>query len=625
MVVDLQLVSYNYKTNETLFLLGMAALLFSFEVAAQVNVEVEVFTGGAFDTDVHFVELNGDNTSLEVLQGNPTFSRVESYAYQSANNTWNDLSEFTINLGNDHDIEWYDYDGDGDNDIATISRHAGLQVFENDGSGNFTNKFTDPQYSSYKSASCAAFDRNNDGIEELYFTANIGLTSVELFNGFLEYAAGTDSIDIAAAPGIPPTFSGDVASGNLVGSDAKDLVILGGLQNGSAYGAVLQNNADQTMTEVFMFTGLGTASITIDNIAGTSANDFAIMGVNNGSRTMLFENLGGSNFLAHDSDATNLPNRRRGGLAFADLNGDGIQDCFITGDTGTTVVPSLIHLGLGDFIFDAGNIINDPVTNEVIALTFSSTDSADFDNDGDDDIIFNGLTNNNQEKTYIIRNQFINCGNLDTDNDGLGDLCDEDDDNDGNPDATDPNPLDAVTQPDSLTVISGDTAATVDVLANDDFEPGTGITLTDTGAGTAAGTVTIDAALGTINYTPTTDETMQAGGSTVTIVYEVANTNVNPIVSSTNTVTVTVEEVLSLDELSLANNIRLFPNPAHTQVSLQLPGTIVLQESRVYNTLGQEVARTHASVLQVAALSSGVYFVKIATDQGVAIKRLLIQ
>ena len=57
-------------------------------------------------------------------------------------------------------------------------------------------------------------------------------------------------------------------------------------------------------------------------------------------------------------------------------------------------------------------------------------------------------------------------------------------DNDGNPDATDLNPLTPVVTDDVLTVVEG-TTGTVNVLTNDDFVPGSNTSLVNAGGGTA--------------------------------------------------------------------------------------------------------------------------------------------
>lgn len=99
-----------------------------------------------------------------------------------------------------------------------------------------------------------------------------------------------------------------------------------------------------------------------------------------------------------------------------------------------------------------------------------------------------------------------------------------DTDQDGNPDASDPNVATPTANDD--TMVAAATGATVlDILLNDDFldnnDPNNlGVTsITNTGNGTAAGTVLFNVSTGELSYTPAAGEL----GTTVTLEYEVCN------------------------------------------------------------------------------------------------------
>ena len=114
-------------------------------------------------------------------------------------------------------------------------------------------------------------------------------------------------------------------------------------------------------------------------------------------------------------------------------------------------------------------------------------------------------------------------------------------DGDGNPNGTDPNDTAATAVGDSGTAPVGSTT-TIDILANDDFLDNSnpdnlGTTLiTDLGTGTAGGTIGLDPATGELVYTPLASE----AGTTVTVDYQVCNTDPNPDVCATATVTIEV-------------------------------------------------------------------------------------
>ncbi|WP_298418229.1 choice-of-anchor U domain-containing protein, partial [uncultured Kordia sp.] len=121
----------------------------------------------------------------------------------------------------------------------------------------------------------------------------------------------------------------------------------------------------------------------------------------------------------------------------------------------------------------------------------------------------------------------------DPDTDTIANICDLDDDNDGNPDSTDTNPQTPVAEDDAANATAG-VSEIIQILSNDDFTDNTdgnsdpdnndptSITTIETVAGantTATGSIVYDPATGELTYTPTFGE----GGSTVTIEYRVCN------------------------------------------------------------------------------------------------------
>jgi hypothetical protein len=128
---------------------------------------------------------------------------------------------------------------------------------------------------------------------------------------------------------------------------------------------------------------------------------------------------------------------------------------------------------------------------------------------------------------------------LDCDEDGLTngqelilgtDPLNEDTDGDGNPDGTDPN-VKTPTAANNVASVSFGSSSVVNILENDDYLPGAGITITQEG-GTAAGTVSFDPLTGEMTYTPTQAES----DKDVTVIYKVCNGTV----CTTATVTISV-------------------------------------------------------------------------------------
>ncbi len=116
----------------------------------------------------------------------------------------------------------------------------------------------------------------------------------------------------------------------------------------------------------------------------------------------------------------------------------------------------------------------------------------------------------------------------------------QDCDNDGNPNGTDPNPLIA-TAVDDQGSTPAETEIVINILANDDYLPNNdpnnlGTTSITQIGGNATGIVTFDAETGELSYIPDATES----NSTITIIYEVCNTDPEPDVCASATVTIEV-------------------------------------------------------------------------------------
>ncbi|AUC85931.1 hypothetical protein CW731_11795 [Polaribacter sp. ALD11] len=275
-----------------------------------------------------------------------------------------------------------------------------------------------------------------------------------------------------------------------------------------------------------------------------------------------------------DSDGDGVNDLIESGSGATDLNNDGVIDGSETGSgtnglfDGLETIPGsgIINYspqdtdmdGVPDFqdIDDDGDGI--PTKNEDVVTVDGNPTNDDSDNDGipnyldtdddndgvptaDEDNNNNGDFNDDDDNNDGIPDYL---DNTDTDNDGIPDSEDLDDDNDGNPDTTDANPLVPTVVVDALTVVEGGSAV-VNVLANDDYLPSADTTIVDAGTGTAQGVVIFDPLTGEMTYTPAVGEE----GTIVTVDYTVCNSEVNPAVCKTSTVTITVQKDTDKDGL----------------------------------------------------------------------------
>ncbi len=182
-------------------------------------------------------------------------------------------------------------------------------------------------------------------------------------------------------------------------------------------------------------------------------------------------------------------------------------------------------------------------------------------------------------KSWGFTTQACNSANpndtTDTDGDGVADVLDL---NPNNPTAADDMADVTVGQPAVIDILAND-----DYLANDSpYNQGT-TAITNTGNGTAGGAISFDPVTGELTYTPLPSE----AGSSVTIEYQVCNTDPNPDACTTATVTVNAEAVVDTDMDGNPDNTDPNPNaPTATDdtgmTDSSTPATIAILDNDDY-------------------------------------------
>lgn len=165
-----------------------------------------------------------------------------------------------------------------------------------------------------------------------------------------------------------------------------DLFIAGSAESGSI--AQLWNNDGGTFTEVAVgqFQGVGNhPSADWGDIDADGDLDLVYAGpIGSARASFLYRNDGGNNFSLVDTDFLDV---YRSITKFADIDSDGDIDLLVTGRLATTSVPQTqFYLNDGNGTFTAGG------QRGVPGFQYSFADFADYDRDGDLDLLINGTT-----------------------------------------------------------------------------------------------------------------------------------------------------------------------------------------------------------------------------------------
>tara|TARA_R110002110_G_scaffold132188_1_gene313537 strand:+ start:646 stop:4137 length:3492 start_codon:yes stop_codon:yes gene_type:complete len=93
----------------------------------------------------------------------------------------------------------------------------------------------------------------------------------------------------------------------------------------------------------------------------------------------------------------------------------------------------------------------------------------------------------------------------------------------------------------------------------------------------------------------------------------------------TNVAIIEVVDNLSVFEVELENSISLYPNPASEEIFIEMLNGAVFESAQLYSVLGVLVGSTSEAKLNLENLSEGIYFVKINTNTGQALRRIVVE
>ena len=295
-------------------------------------------------------------------------------------------------------IDKGDIDGDGDIDVF-IAGNDGNQLkstlYTNDGNGNFTvvvgTSFVDVQFGSSKFA-----DVDQDGDLDVFITGS-NFLSANFANLYLNDGSGVFSL-VSNTP-FQESSEGDVAFNDIDGDGDLDLMMVGYNPQGNGFTKLYKNNGSGVYTELntSVFEPAKSGSIAFFDYDNDNDNDVVVAGENNNGSilTKLYSNNGSGVY----SVVPNTPflGTKSGDIGIADTDNDGDMDVLINGSgTGGGRTDLYLNDGAGGF-----SIL--PNTN-FPQTSLSNTEFADFDNDGDMDILITGSIGGSNFAADIFEN-----------------------------------------------------------------------------------------------------------------------------------------------------------------------------------------------------------------------------
>ncbi|MEZ4827503.1 MAG: FG-GAP-like repeat-containing protein [Bacteroidia bacterium] len=202
--------------------------------------------------------------------------------------------------------------------------------------------------------------------------------------------------DVFASQGIQGVRNGEIAWGDIDNNGRIDLAVSGETSAGPF--TRIYRNTPAAFQAVNAFEQVKNSSLAFVDYDDDGDQDFFLMGqkADNSAIAILYENKGASGW----GVGATFPGLHTGDIACTDFNGDGFVDIAIQGLSGNTPVTAL-YKNNGDKTFTnvSANLAG------LVAVENGAISWADYDNDGDPDLILSGSNSSNVPLTQLFRNK----------------------------------------------------------------------------------------------------------------------------------------------------------------------------------------------------------------------------
>lgn len=410
----LDIVTANSVSNDVSILLGHGNGMFQpatgFAVGANPRTVAIADLNGDGRPDIVTANHGSDNVSVLLANGNGTF--------QAAVNFSAGPGPFSVVTG--------DFNGDGRADFAVSNENGNsISILLGNGNGTFQSAANFPTAGLPRGLAVA--DVNGDGKLDIAVIEAQGYVGVLLGNG-----DGTLQ-SVVQYSSLAWIGLWDVAIGDFNGDGKPDLAVTA--VNQGIIGVLLGNGNGTFQNSIDRQTGTNPVKIATGDFDGDGRLDQVITHENGfGSGVEVSTGNGNGTFNAGASFTTGAD---PSGVAVRDLNGDGKLDIVTANVTSNDVTVLLNTTVPQDADHDGVPDVQDlcPGTDAGASVDANGCSAAQVDVDRD------GICDPGKTSTLCTGSDNCpstsNAGQADNDNDGLGDPCDLDDDNDGVPDATD--------------------------------------------------------------------------------------------------------------------------------------------------------------------------------------------
>jgi hypothetical protein len=355
-------------------------------------------------------DFNNDGYLDVLIAGQDLTGFANTKIYQNnANNTFTEVPGITIDGVYFGTVDWGDYNNDGYLDILITGYNDALgaiaKVYKNNGNSTFTEQTSIVLTGVYNS-SAAWGDYDNDGDLDIMISGlnmDVGpVTKIYRNDGGNVFTEQTGIV-------LTGLHTGSVALGDYDNDGYLDLLETGFDLNYNRITKLYRNTGNNNFVEQtsISFPGTSSSSCGWGDYDNDGYPDIILTGAtgdypNINPITKIYHNNGDNTFT--ELTNTGLVNISNGAVAWGDYNNDGFLDILMTGYTGSAYIFK-VYQNDGNHSF---------IDNPFVQLPGAIADGvewADYDNDGDLDILFSGYTGAVLSRVYK-NNTFMRAGDI---------------------------------------------------------------------------------------------------------------------------------------------------------------------------------------------------------------------
>lgn len=290
-----------------------------------------------------------------------------------------------------------DIDNDGDIDIFIAGNDANQlksSLYTNDGLGNFT-LLTDTTFAEVQFGDSKFSDVDNDGDLDLLITGS-NLQPSSFANLYTNDGSGNFSL-VSNTP-FQASSSGDIAFEDIDNDGDQDVMIVGYNSLGNLFSKLYQNNGLGVFIELTTNFIKASGPIAFFDYDNDGDQDVIIAGgdTNSITTTTLYSNNGSGLYTIVPS--TPFLGTKDGDIGISDTDNDGDLDILLNGYVSGTTKTSTIYLNDSSGVFSVLANTNFPQTS------LGNVEFADFDNDGDEDVLISGSITGSQFASHVFEN-----------------------------------------------------------------------------------------------------------------------------------------------------------------------------------------------------------------------------